>query len=256
MDLLFVPERWDKIVELLNKKGRATVEELSALLNVSTGTIRRDLRQMQRRGMIVRARGGALPSQKVSFEPSYDQNTQIHVSEKERIGKLTASLIEDGDTVMIDGGSTAFHVARNLSGSGITVVTNSLQVIQALLPRPEIEVVVIGGTLRRHTGTTVGALPERELAGLSADKVILGASAISSVRGVSTPNDLAAEIKKLMIRQSREVIAVADHSKFDTIALYHVAPIESIDRIVTDRDVDRELIRPYVEAGIEVLIAE
>ncbi|MBI2842522.1 MAG: DeoR/GlpR transcriptional regulator [Armatimonadetes bacterium] len=256
METLFVPERWDRIADLLNTQGRATVEELADLLSVSTATIRRDLRHMQRRGIITRTRGGAVKSQQVGLDRSIDESRALYVAEKEKIGSLAASLIEPGDTVIIDGGSTTFQVARNITVSGVTVVTNALDIVSALMPKHDIEVVVIGGMLRRYGGTTIGPTTERELSHLMADKAIIGINAISVSHGLSTPNPLVAEVKQVMIKQSREVIVVVDHTKFGEVALYEVAPIDAVDKIVTDSGISEDQVRHFLEAGVEVMIAE
>jgi DeoR/GlpR family transcriptional regulator of sugar metabolism len=192
----------------------------------------------------------------VSFEPTLDETSQLHVAEKESIGRLAASLIKSGDTIMMDGGSTTSQVVKNISGSNITVVTNSLHLVWTLMSKPEVEVVIVGGILRRHAGTTIGAMTEKELSGLAADKAIIGINAISPDRGLSTPNSFAAEIKASMVRQSREVIVVADHTKFGNLALYQAASIDLIDKIVTDSAVTPDQILPFVEAGVEVLVAQ
>ena len=256
METLFVPERWDRIVELLDRQGRATVEELAGMLSVSTATIRRDLREMQDRGVITRTRGGAIRGGQVGFDRSLAESRELLVSEKEKIGKLAASLVESGDTVMLDGGFTTYQVARHIAAGSVTIVTNALDIVSAVITKPDVEVVVVGGMLRMHGGTTVGPTAERELSQLMADKAIIGINAISATHGLSTPNPLVAEIKQVMLRQSREVIVVADHSKFGAVALCEVAPIDAIDKIVTDAGATVEQIKPFLDAGIEVLIAK
>jgi DeoR family transcriptional regulator, fructose operon transcriptional repressor len=250
---LFVPERWDRIAGLLSVKGRATVEELAEMLSVSAATIRRDLTEMQRRGMLTRTHGGAVRGGQVAYDPSLEESG-VHMStEKESIAQLAASLVEPGDTIMLEGGTTTYEVAQHITASNVTVVTNAANIISVLLNKPDIEIVVVGGILRKPIGTTIGPTAESQLSGLMADKAIIGVNGISASQGLSTPNPFRAQIKKLMLNQAREAIVVADHSKFGAIALCHIAPITAVDKIVTDSKVPADLIDPIIELGVEVL---
>jgi DeoR/GlpR family transcriptional regulator of sugar metabolism len=253
---MFVQERWNRIVDLLDQNGRATVEELAEVLRVSPGTIRRDLRQMQQAGVITRARGGAIRREQVGLDRPVAENREYMVAEKEMIGTLAAGLIEPGDTVMIDGGSTTFEVIRRITARDVTVITTSMDAIASLKSNPQVGVVVIGGMLRKHDGSTIGPVARRQLAALYADKAILGTNGLSVQRGLTTPSPWNMEIKRMMIRQARETIVVADHTKLGAISLHWVAPTEVISRIVTDSGATEDQIRPFNEAGIQVLRAD
>lgn len=253
MTTMFVQERWDKILELLDANGRATVEELAKMLRVSPGTVRRDLRQMQQDGIITRARGGAIRRDQVGLDRTVAENREHMVAEKQAIGVVAAALIEPGDTVMVDSGSTTCEVVRHIAARDVTVITTSMDVVGIIRGNPQVEAVVIGGMLRKHDGSTIGPVAYQNLAALYADKAILGANGLSVPHGFTTPSPWNMEIKRIMMRQARETIVVVDHTKLGAVSLYHVAPIDSISTIVTDSEATEDQIRPFTEAGIRVL---
>jgi DeoR family transcriptional regulator, fructose operon transcriptional repressor len=250
-----LPERWERIIELVEEQGRTSVEEIAQTLGVSLPTVRRDLAHIQQRGMIKRLRGAAEPCPIARPVITLAESRRVNPLEKELIGSASAALIEPGDCVMIDGGFTTYQVARFLNASDLTVVTNSLDVAQAVATRKDISLVVLGGPLMVESGTTVGPTTERQIAELAADKAILGANAFSHVDGLYADVQLTAEVKKAMIRSCREVIVVADASKLGKSALYKAAPLEAIGTLVTDDKADEELLQAVRSAGTKVVVA-
>lgn len=255
MENLFVTERWALITSCLERTGRATVGELAERLGVSSATIRRDLRQMEAREMITRAHGGAVRGTKVGLDRSSQERQALFTAEKQTIGQRAAELIENGDTVMIDGGSTACQVVRHLGATGVTFITNDLEVAAELMKRPEVDVIVIGGMLRKGFGSLIGPIAVQELASLVADKAVIGIDGISAGHGISTPNPLVAEVKQLMLARAKESIILADHSKLGVETLCRVAALEDVDKIVTDAGATEEQVKTLVEAGVEVIVA-
>jgi DeoR family fructose operon transcriptional repressor len=253
---MFVAERWERIHQLLKSKGRVTVEEISQILAVSPSTIRRDLRQMHKKGMVIRTRGGAIQPEQVSFDPSIAESLTKQISEKEDIGRLAATLIESGDTIFIDGGTTTVQVAKYLQTNRIMVVTNSFDVVAELKGKEGIGLIMIGGMVRGQSNVTYGPTAESEVLRLKADKAIIGINGISVVDGLTGPDPLAAQIKAAMISRAREVIVVADHTKLEHVGLCQVAPISCVSKLITDRKATPEEIESFREAGVEVMLAE
>ncbi|MHB0999544.1 MAG: DeoR/GlpR family DNA-binding transcription regulator [Armatimonadota bacterium] len=250
-----IPERWEQIIEMLENQGGLSVDQIAQALKVSSATVRRDLALIHQRGLIKRTRGGAEPSPQMREDRTLSESRKINPVEKEIIGAATAELICSGDTLMVDGGFTTYQVARQVSVGDITVVTNSIDVVNAMTNRDDVTLVIIGGELNRTSGTTVGPMTESQLLLLRADKAILGANAISPEEGVSSPNPYTAQTKRAMVRGSREVIVVADHSKLGKLAAYSVAPIESISVLVTDDKANNEILDAFRAAGVEVIVA-
>lgn len=255
MKTVIIPERWEKIVELVDRQGRASVDEIARTLGISTPTVRRDLARIQQRGLIKRTRGGAEPSARALPAITLAESRKVNPTEKEAIGRAAVALVLPGDCVMIDGGFTTYQVARHMLASDVKVVTNSLDVAQALASRKDVTLVVLGGELLPVSGTTVGATTVTQLAELVADKAIVGANAFSPEDGLSADTQLTAETKKAMIRNCREVIVVADHTKLGRSALYRVCPVGAVTVLVTDDKADASILEAFREAGVEVTIA-
>ncbi|MEI6913622.1 MAG: DeoR/GlpR family DNA-binding transcription regulator [Armatimonadota bacterium] len=252
---LFVPERWERIRGVLEVEGRVTVEELSSRFGVSRSTIRRDLFEMHKQNLVIRTRGGAVRLQPVAFDRSVKESGTLNVSIKERIGFAAAELISVGETVMIDAGSTTLQVVRNLKPKQVTLVTNSFDAATTSMAQNNSEVLMLGGMVRAHGGSTVGPLAEEQIQQFKADTALLGINAVSAEEGLTTPNMLVAQIKRAMIQQSRRLIIVADYSKLGLSALCKVAPLSSVEILVTDDSADPEVLQSIRDAGVEVIIA-
>ncbi len=253
MKHFLLPERWERIVSLAEARGSVSVEELAEELNISTATVRRDLARIQERGLIARTWGGAAPRH-VTVGPTLAESRTINPRQKECIGRAAAELVHPDDSVLIDGGFTAYQAARALPAP-LQVVTNSLDVAHALAGREGISLVVIGGNLSAASGTMVGPLTESQLELFHVDKAILGTDALSVEEGLSSPNSQTAQTKRAMIARARERIVVADSSKLGRFALYAVAPLESITTLVTDDQAEPELLEQIRAHGVEVIVA-
>jgi DeoR family transcriptional regulator, fructose operon transcriptional repressor len=255
MNRVLIPERWERIIDLVHDHGRASVAEIARTLGISTPTVRRDLTRIQQRGLIRRTWGGAEPSPGSLPGITLAESRRVNPGEKERIGRAAARLVERGDCVMIDGGFTTYQLARQLAASEVTLVTNSLDVAQAVAGRRDLTLVMLGGKLLAASGTTVGPTTQKQLGELFADKAFLGANAFSPDGGLCADIELTAETKKAMIRNARETIVVADHSKLGKSALYRVAPAAAIAALVTDDQADEGVLEAFRTAGVEVLVA-
>ncbi|HIJ64834.1 MAG TPA: DeoR/GlpR transcriptional regulator [Candidatus Hydrogenedentes bacterium] len=255
MNVRIIPDRWEKIIELVEGRDGASVDEIAAALSISATSVRRDLARIDQRGLLKRTWGGAAPTRRAWPGPTLAESRKINPVEKERIGRVAADLVNPGDTVMFDGGFTTFQVARHITAADISVVTNSFDVAQAVFGRDDVTLEFIGGALTAASGTTIGPRTAQQIRQLNADKAILGADAISIAEGLSTPNPLIAQTKRAMIEHSRELIVVADYSKLGRFALHRVAPVDAISVLVTDDKADTEILDSLRAAGIDVVVA-
>lgn len=255
MRRVVIPERWERIIALVDHQGNVTVEQVAQEIGISPATVRRDLDRIEKRGLIQRTRGGAMPSPRARIGATLAESRRINPTEKELIGRATAELVEPGDILMIDGGFTTYQVARHLQATDITVVTNSIDVLQVLVGREGVTLVLLGGDLNIRSGTTVGTITEHQIRQFNADKVILGTDAVSPEEGISVPLSQTAQTKRAMIEQSREVILAADFSKIGRSTLYRVAPAEAISTLVTDERADKGLLDAFRAVGVEVVVA-
>ena len=255
MGNLLLPERWTRIIDLVDQRGGVTVEEVAHELAVSPATARRDLARIHERGLIRRTHGGAAPSPSVRIGRTLAESRHTNPEEKERIGRAAAALVKPGETLMLDGGFTTYQVAAHIAVSPFTVVTNSFDVVQAVLGREGATIVFLGGTLNLISGTTVGPLTQEQALQLWADRAILGADALSPAYGISSPNAETAQTKKAMAQRAGKLMVVADHTKLGGRAVYHVAPVQSIATLVTDDRAEPGMLEAFRAAGVEVVVA-
>ena len=255
----FKEERWRDILNILAEHGRIRVGHLAERLNVSEATVRRDLESMQAQGLLQRTHGGAMLPRPTTFEISFDESKSRALAEKRAIGGRAADLVNEGDSIIIESGSTTLEMARCLVERDIrkvTVLTNSLAISKELSANEEIEIIVLGGSLRRQSASLVGSWVSEMLRTVRVDKAFLGANGISADFGISAPNVFTAETRKAMIAAARTRIALADHSKLGVETLYRVAPVDALDVLVTDEHSTDEQLDPIRELGVEVLVAK
>ena len=219
---------------------------------VSEMTVRRDLRALAREGKLERVRGGAVT---VGAEPPFDVTAVERFEGKDRIGAAAAALVEDGQTVMIDIGTTTLQAARHLHGRQITVVTSSLAVYEELVPDPAIELLLPGGIVRRNYRSLVGVIAEDALRKLKADVLFLGTSAVDSELRVWDSTMVEVPIKRAMIAAAETVTLLADSAKFSMAGMVWVTDARSLDVIVTDLPVPPACDDAAERFGVEVAIA-
>lgn len=249
-------ERKRKISQFIEENKKATVTELSELFGVSESTIRRDLEELDEQGVIQRAHGGAVVVERAAPEPPIIQRTTENEEKKKRIGEAAAELVRDGETVFLGSGTTTLEVARHLvHRSNLTVITNALNIANLFAGKPNITVIVVGGLLRHSELSMIGHITEQALKELRADKVIMGMRAISIEEGLS--NDYLPETMtdRTIIQSAPEVILVADHSKFGKVSTALVAPITSVNKMVTDEGTPPQIVADLRAMGIEVIVA-
>jgi DeoR family transcriptional regulator, fructose operon transcriptional repressor len=253
---LIPAQRREQIQKYLSQQKIARTVDLCELLETSEATVRRDLESLEQEGFLERTHGGAILSQRMVLEPGYQQRALVFPEEKRSIGVLAASLIQTGDIVFINSGTTTTQVIRHTPGdSGISIFTNNLT--GALeLGEPGFQYNVIGGEFQPRSNSLAGRFAIENLSQIFADKAIVGVDGISLKYGCTVPSNAEAEIIRQMVRQTRgEIIVVADHSKWGVVSNFQVAPVEDIDRLVTDVAFDRSAMGSLQARGVEILLA-
>lgn len=237
--------------------GRIRVVDLANSLAVSDATVRRDLEAMQHQGLLTRTHGGAMLPQMAAFEISFDESRTRALSEKQAIGLLAAQQVREGETIIIESGSTTLEMARCLGEfNQLTVMTNSLAICKELANNPGIEILVLGGALRRQSASLVGNWVVEILKNVRVDVAFLGANGISAAFGISAPNVYTALTRKAMMDAAHRRVALADHSKLGVEALYRVAAVDELTMLITDSQATSEQLAQLRNAHVEVLIAE
>ena len=247
-----------QIIEKLNSKGQVLVKELSKLFKVSGVTIRNDLEQMEKQHLLLRARGGAYKIESgVRIDHAISEKHKLHYNQKVKIGKLAASLIKAHNTILVDSGTTTVEILKHLAPKmEVTVITNALNVANVLIGKPEVAVIIPGGTLRKNSLSLVGPLAEKNLHHFYVDKAFLGCDGFDVTKGFYTPNIEEAHLNRIMIENAREVIVVADSSKFGRKSLNLVGTLKSVHMVITDEGITNEQRRKLEKAKVKVMIAK
>lgn len=248
-------DRRAKIIEKLETTGQVKVLELSIEFNVSDVTIRNDLAQLEEKGLLIRSRGGAMKPQRVGIDYKLFEKSKRNLKEKQAIGKKAAELLNEGDTIIIDSGSTAMEVAKNLSRfENITVITNALNIASQLAAYDKIKMIMLGGMLRHNSLSLIGPIAETSLKNYYCDKLIIGVDGIDSQYGISTPNIEEAQLNRLMIDISKEVIIITDSSKFLRRSFAFIAPMTDVDIVITDTNIPKEELQRLENLGVKVIL--
>lgn len=250
-------DRRKQILDLLHKNGQVYVQALSRQFKVSEVTIRNDLEQLEQKKMLIRARGGAINFEGlVGSDQMITEKNKINYHQKALIGKRAATLVKDGDTILLDSGTTTAEVIKNLgSFEKLNLITNALNIVDLAVNYPNINIIIPGGYLRPNAMSLVGPLAERNLKNIYVDKLFLSADGIDSKTGVFTPNIDEAHINQIMIEVAKEVILVADSSKFNRKSLAFICPVTMIHTVVTDKGISQEDKQRLTDNGIHVVIA-
>jgi DeoR family transcriptional regulator, fructose operon transcriptional repressor len=255
VDLPLPAERHRRIQEFLQEHRTARVSTLADRLGVSEVTIRRDLEELERRGLLERTHGGAIVAQRMAREPLYVEAASLHPVEKQRIGAAAARLATEGDTVFLNGGTTTLEVVRHL-GPHVRVVTNHVGAALEAGDR-EMDLILVGGEYRFASNSCVGDLATRTLRGIFATRSFIGVEGISLRSGLTTPAIAEAELARVMIEQTHgQVVVVADSSKVGTVADFSIAPIEAVTILVTDPGLDDEFRKELTGLGVRVVVAD
>ena len=252
---MLIEERRQYIVRLAEQHGRVLVEELSESLGISRITIRKDLDYLQNRGVLQRTHGGALlPSNGTLADPSFQEKESRHTSEKERIAVAAVSLIQEGQCVLLDSGTTTTAIARGLKKfSNLTIITNAVN-IAAELSGTDFEVLLTGGSLRRNSFSLVGPLAEEMLRDVHADLLFLGVDGFDLEAGLTTPNMMESRVNRAMVKASSTVVAVCDSTKFNRRSMSKIVDATAIHLVITDKNLPAETADAIRALGIQLTL--
>lgn len=254
-------QRRRKILELITQNGQVSVADIIELFQVSEMTARRDLADLAREGLLRRVHGGATINLGRSYEPPYPLRTTAQLTSKQAIGQAAAALIQDGDSVAFDVGTTTLEIARSLAEKrNLTIVTASLPIANEIISRyalgNDVRLVLTGGIVRAGELSMVGDFAAHAYHHLHVDKAFIGIGGISLQHGLTEYNLDDALVKRVMIATASQVIVVADSSKFGRTSFAHVAPLSAVKAVVTDCHADLPTVKQLREMGIEVILAE
>lgn len=251
---LLVEERRRHIRELVGERGRITVAELAAMFDISQVTARNDLNALAEIGAVVRTRGGAL-AQRADEDLPIGVKQSLRRAEKMRIAEAAVQLIGEGQTIVLDSGTTTAEIAKQIRGlklQSVNVITNALNIAVLLAGAPHVTLIMLGGVLRPSSYSLGGPQAEAALHGLHADILFLGFDGLDPEIGVMTPHLLEARLNTRMLEIARSVVAVGDSSKLGRRSLSVIAKIEQIDRIITDAGAAPETVEALRARGAQV----
>ncbi len=253
---MYAEERQLWIVERARAGGRVEVAALAAELGVTTETVRRDLTTLERHALLRRVHGGAIPIERLGFEPALAARDSVLTAEKERIARLALAELPDEGTILLDAGTTTARLADALpTDRELVVLTNSLPIAMSLSVRPSITVLMLGGRVRGRTQAAVDAWALQALADSYVDVAFIGTNGISPERGLTTPDTTESAVKRAMIQSARRSVVLADHTKIGQDHLSRFAALDEIDTLITDSGLDAQVADELRALGPRVLLA-
>lgn len=253
---MFAEERQREISSILYESGSVKVNELSEYFNVSEATIRRDLQEMDSKKLLKKTHGGAVKIDITNFELSFIEKKDERSEEKHSIAKCAASMIKNGDTIILDSGTTTLELCKNINAENLTVITNSIDIAAELSNKSSIKLILTGGVLRATTRAMVGYVCEEMLKNFRVDKAFIGTNGISLNKGITTPDITEAQAKKAMISSSNKVILVADSSKLENICFSLICPISEVSTIITSGNISKEVVNDFIKQGVQFIVSE
>lgn len=251
---MFAEERHNKIIQFIKAGHPVKVIELSTLFAVSDATIRRDLQELENLGLIQRTHGGAVSPQ-LGSELSFHDREVSFLDAKRQIANTVANMIQDGETILLDAGTTTREIARALCGKRLTVATNSMDVASVFSEESDIEVLLLGGIWRKSINSLVGPLTNSMIKRFHFDKVFLAANAVDFDFGVATQNIAEAETKRTMLEAGKASILVTDHSKFGLRNFSKICNVDELSMIITDSGIDKDTLGT-LRSYTQVIISE
>jgi DeoR family fructose operon transcriptional repressor len=251
---MYVEERQQEILRRARAEGRVDVMRLAEELSVTSETIRRDLTALERAGVVRRVHGGAIPVERLGFEPALAARDAVMTVEKERIAKAALAELPDEGAVIIDAGSTTERLAAALPmDRELTVVVNAPPLAVSLATRPNLTVIMLGGRVRRRTLATVDDWNLQMLSRIHVDVAFMGTNGLSGECGFTTPDPAEAAVKRSMIAAARRAVVLADHTKIGNDYFARFAEISEIDTLITDSGLDSELLSDFEQLGLRVI---
>lgn len=243
------------ILDKIKEEGGVNVLDLCTQLNVSSVTIRKDLKLLEDKGLLYRTHGGGTRSNPYAGDRHVNEKEKLQSDEKQSIGNAAAQLIEPDDCVIIASGTTVLSLARQIEPKGsLTAITSALNVAQALVPHQQIEVILLGGVLRKSSTSVAGHYAEKILEDFSCSKLFLGVDGIDTEFGLTTTNVMEAQLNRKMIAAAQKTIVLADSSKFGKRGFGKICAIEDIEQVITDKGISPHFQERLTSLGIEVTI--
>jgi len=253
---MLAAERRQKIKKLIQDERSVRVSELSKIFSVSEVTIRRDLDKLEKEGVIERTHGGAVVFGTPDLMRNVILRDQSHIEEKQRIGKVAATFVNNGNSIILDGGTTTIEVARNIKNlKDLTVVTNALNVCLELASNPEITIIVTGGLFKQPSLSLTGPEAAEAIKHLNVDMAFISVQGVSLSKGLTNTSISDLYLKRAMISAAKEIILVADSSKFGRVEFCTVAPITAVHKVVTDNKLSKYYLDELKKRQIEVFLA-
>ncbi|MEH6435043.1 DeoR family transcriptional regulator [Massilia sp. DD77] len=250
-------QRREAILQLLTRQGSVQVTELVQEYGVSAVTIRSDLSALEAQGLATRSHGGATLTRTPPPEHTIRQKDAINQEQKERIGALAATLVQEGDNIIIDSGTTTISLARHLrDANSVTVMTNGLNIAWELAESPGVDLILTGGLLRKQSLSIQGSQAEATLQAYNFDKLFLGVDGFDLQFGVTTHHEAEASLNHKMVERAKKIIVLTDASKFGRVSLHRIVQLDRVDTVITDASISPEYREGLQKLGIELLIAE
>jgi len=247
-------DRRDKIIQKIQNESSVKVDELSEEFDVSTVTIRNDLDFFEKKGLIDRTYGGALLRNNVYNDPSIEEKKKINVEEKKRIGDYASTFVNDGESIILDSGSTTREIALRIKDKvDLTVMTNAINIGLELAGASGLEVMLTGGVLRDKSYSLVGPEAERTMQNYYFDTLFLGVDGMDFEHGLTTSNPLEAQLNRIMVERSNRIIAVTDSSKFGRHSFSYICDLDPINILITDDQISKEFEEKLHKRDIEVI---
>ncbi|HEU4636340.1 MAG TPA: transcriptional repressor AgaR [Edaphobacter sp.] len=251
---MLIEERRQHVLSQIQRDGRVLVSELSDALGISRITIRKDLDNLESRGLVTRTHGGALAAQHPSLDPPVNEKHRQRLKEKQRIAEAAAKLTRDGDCILLDSGTTTTAVAHALRRlNQLTIITNGVN-IAADLANTNFEIILLGGVMRKGALSIVGPSAEDMLREIRADILFLGVDGFDSNLGITTPNVLEARVNRAMVQAARRVVAVCDSTKFTRRSLAKIVPTSGIHAVITDDQISKKDLNELKNSGVDVIL--
>jgi DeoR family transcriptional regulator, fructose operon transcriptional repressor len=251
---VIVEERRQKVLELINERGYVALAELAKTLNASESTIRRDLDYWDQHGLVKRTHGGAMFRADAQGMPALEERTSREIDEKRQIAHAAALRIQNGDSVLIDGGTTTLELARSLVDRPLQIVTNSLPIAQMFASSRATDLVILGGYVYPRTGVALGPLTIRMLEDIHVHQAIMGVGGITP-EGLFNSNLLLVETERAMMRAADEVVVLADHTKIGQKALAFLCGLTDIDTLIVDRGIEAQQRGLIEKAAVRLIVA-
>lgn len=251
---MLAEERRNKLLEVVRSRGFASLLDLAREFEVSESTIRRDLDQLEENGAARRTHGGVFYTGASPKLPHFEERQPAQWDKKQRIAERAAALIQDGETILLDGGTTTYEVAQRLVGRPLQIVTNSLPVANLFASSATTDLVLIGGYVYPRTGVSLGPYANEMLSRVGVQRTVLSVAGITE-RGFHNSNLLLVETERAMMRAADQVIVVADSSKFGHQSLAHLCELSEVDRLVVDGEISNIWRQRVSEADVELIIA-